>query len=772
MKKKCLFLPLVALAVGSACGDGSTTRTTEPQFAPGGLVKDIITNKIDATIDAVVEEMPLTVNGANGSTTLAVNPTGGDGKPGCNLTGSTTLVVSISSSNTEVATVAPASATFGSCGDVKTLTVTPGAQGTATITVSQTQNSTGGTFDFAPATFTVRVSPPPNTPPTILVTGVATGASYQRNSVPKATCQVTDAEDGSSSFDATLSAITGPYSADGVGSQTASCSYTDAGGQTVSASESYGVTYDDQSAPDIQYALDPAAPDGLNDWYKSDVFLVWTVAEGNSPASLVKTGCVDKEIKADQAATSYKCSASSAGGSAPEQTVTIKRDATAPTAAYTSASPAAPDGQNSWYLGDVTSTFTATDNLSGFGNSGSLTTTGTATTQGEGAAVTVASPLFTDNAGNGAASVNSANFKIDKTDPTASAKLSIDPNSNGWHNADVTVTFSGQDGESGLAGCDPAVTISNQGKNVAASGKCRDKAGRESVAATKSINLDKDAPTVAYTSASPSASSHGWYKQDVTATFTATDNLSGFDNAGTLTTTGTGTASGEGSNVEAFSPAFTDQAGNSVAGSAAKKSFQIDKTNPAVSLVGGPVNGSSYYFGTVPPAPTCNASDALSGLDGTCTVSGYDLSVGTHTVHAEAKDNADNAATASATYTVLPLSLKGFYQPVDMPAVVNTVKSGSTVPFKFEIFAGTTELTDPATSVKSFVTTPINCGTLTTSTDDIESTTTGGTSLRYDFSGGQFIQNWQTTGKASTCFKVTLTAKDEVSVLIAYFKLK
>jgi len=62
----------------------------------------------------------------------------------------------------------------------------------------------------------------------------------------------------------------------------------------------------------------------------SDVSLSWSVSEPKSPSSLSKTGCVDPSITADQSATSYSCSATSAGGSGAEQTVTINRDATAP----------------------------------------------------------------------------------------------------------------------------------------------------------------------------------------------------------------------------------------------------------------------------------------------------------------------------------------------------------------------------------------------------------------------------------------------------------
>ena len=206
---------------------------------------DDISNTLDASVDANFEAMALNVGGGTGSTTLIVTPRNGDGKNGCNLTGSTTLGVSVASSNTSVATVSPTSLTFGSCGDEKTITVTPVATGTANVTLSQTSNNTGGTFNFAPATFTVTVAPPPNTAPVVQVTGVTHGGSYSHGSVPVAGCLVSDTEDGltnsTSAATATLSSFTGPYAADGIGAQTAECSYTDGGGLTQTVQATYTV---------------------------------------------------------------------------------------------------------------------------------------------------------------------------------------------------------------------------------------------------------------------------------------------------------------------------------------------------------------------------------------------------------------------------------------------------------------------------------------------------------------------------------------------------
>ena len=55
--------------------------------------------------------------------------------------------------------------------------------------------------------------------------------------------------------------------------------------------------------------------------------------------------------------------------------------------------------------------------------------------------------------------------------------------------------------------------------------------------------------------------------------------------------------------------------------------------------------------------------------------------------------------------------------------------------------------------------------------DTIELVTTGGTTLRYDSTAGQFIQNWQTPKAAGTCYLVAMWT-DDGSSLLANFKLK
>ena len=113
--------------------------------------------------------------------------------------------------------------------------------------------------------------------------------------------------------------------------------------------------------------------------------------------------------------------------------------------------------------------------------------------------------------------------------------------------------------------------------------------------------------------------------------------------------------------------------------------------------------------------------------------------------------------------------LTGFYAPVDK-GIHNTVKAGATVPLKFEAFAGATELTSTSV-VKSFIAQKVTCGTGTLEDAIEEMANNSGTSLRYDATGGQFIQNWQTPKAAGSCYQVTMTT-DDGSFISALFKLK
>ncbi|HEY8562282.1 MAG TPA: PxKF domain-containing protein [Pyrinomonadaceae bacterium] len=140
---------------------------------------------------------------------------------------------------------------------------------------------------------------------------------------------------------------------------------------------------------------------------------------------------------------------------------------------------------------------------------------------------------------------------------------------------------------------------------------------------------------------------------------------------------------------------------------------------------------------------------------------------------------------AGATFTISAWTLNGFYQPIGVPntynsllqpanLVWNTIKGGQTVPLKFNVLAGTVEQTATG-AIKAFTVQELNCTTVLTATEDqVDFTTTGGTSLRYSGTpgvDGQFIQNWQTPATANKCYRVVMTTLDN-SQLVSYFKTK
>ena len=482
----------------------------------GGALADNVNN--DVTVggsDTIV---------AGGTTQVGykvVATSGADGQAGCNAADATPMTLTIAvpagvtaTSSDPTWNAAAKSLRFSSCGDFKYVTYGASGAGNYALNVGIADGGAGSYNNNANFTLHVNPAPPTNTAPTVSVTGVSDGASYEIGSVPTAGCSVVDAEDGNSSFAATLGPLTGPLAVYGVGSQTASCAYTDAGGLSDSASATYDVV--DTTAPGIAFA-------------------------GRTPPA----------------------------------------------------------------------------------------------------------------------------------------------NAFGWSNGSVTLEWSCSDAGSGVVSATTSETLTAEGANQSATGTCTDNAGN-----------------------------------------TATDTQTGID---------------------------------------------IDLTDPLVALVGGPADGGSYYFGFVPSAPSCTASDGLSGLDGACSVGGYSAAVGSHTVTATATDKAGNGASDSHSYAVSAWTLRGFYQPVDNGGVLNTVKGGATVPLKFEIFAGQTELTDTA-YVDGIAAKTIACDT-SAALDDVEVTATGGTALRYDATAGQYVYNWQTPKTAGKCVAVTVTTKDG-GTLTASFKLK
>lgn len=289
--------------------------------------------------------------------------------------------------------------------------------------------------------------------------------------------------------------------------------------------------------------------------------------------------------------------------------------------------------------------------------------------------------------------------------------------------------------------------------------------------------VDTTAPSVTVATAEAAAAS-GWYNAGsndavagVTVDVTASDavgvaDVSCTDNGWPLAGLGPGGGSvviGDGQHAIACTA--VDAAAN--AGQAGG-SFDVDQTAPTALAFdgGGLVEGAAYDFGSVPVGPTgCSADYGVSGA-GDCLVGGYSALVGTQVVAATATDAAGNVALAELHYTVLPWTLVGFAKPIDMTGV-NTEKAGHQVALKFQVFAGSTELTTPDV-MASFTETQVSCSTGEVVADPTPATSPGG--LAYA-NAGKFVLGWLSPSRPGTCWVVTVTTLDGSS-LSATFRLR
>jgi hypothetical protein len=860
-----------------------------------GAIADDIYNNLDNTIDAIAEIMPLNVGGPDGSTILAVRATkdAGESNP-CNFgppgnPNGTTPTVSVSSSNPAVATASESSLTFASCNDARTLTVKPLTVGSATITLKTVTNTTGGTFNLAPATFQVNVAGPTNTAPRVEVTGVGDGnTSFEYDMVPAALCAVTDNEDGNTSFAAAVEPID---ATNGIGTFKASCEYTDKGGLIASSSVSYTVTkiptslalscprdpvtytggalepcsalvggrdlpedavatftyskntnvglatvtasyagdiHHEASTADGGFTIAKATPElELNcpdkaRWTGSAIQPCWAKVSGAEPGaeadlkygsntavgtasvtatyigddnhntveksvnfeiikaeSVLSISCPDTVTYNGDAHTPCKATLTGAGGLSKSVTVTYEGNINAGTATAT----ADWEGDDNHEEASDSKTFEITRAEStvtvhcteGSVYTGYTVTPCTAVAQGVGMDVTLVVTYSNNtNAGTATASANwdgdgnhfgsedSVDFQIAKA--TSSIEFTCE----------TDLVYTGE-------ALEPCTAVATG-------------VGMSNVPLTVTHGNVVDAGDWKATASWEGDNNHHGNSGSATFKIAKADSTVTVSCPGEHTYTGqpikpcTATATGAGelnkpleeitynNNINATtetSKALAEASwtgDNNHDGNAGSATFEIAKADSTVSLSCTP---SVWFTGKAIEPCTATVTGA-GGLNKSVAVEYTDnVQAGekTATAYYAGDANHEKSETETAYFTIKGFKLDGFYKPVDM-GLLNTVKAGSTVPLKFEVFLNGVERTDTA-AVVGFSAKAISCGTKADLGEaPVEVLTTGGTALRYDTTGGQFIQNWQTSKQnPGSCYTVTMKTIDG-GTITADFKLK
>ncbi len=498
----------------------------------------------------------------------------------------------------------------------------------------------------------------------------------------------------------------------------------------------------DKTAPTITGKLD--RPANSNGWYNANVTVNFTCGDTLSGS----VGCADDQTVSEGANQSVTGHVSDKAGNPSSATVSgINVDETAPS--LSGAVTTSPNG-NGWYSGNVTVHWTCSD--AGSGIDDPCPTDSTVTGEGDNLSATA---TVTDNAGNQTTRTVSG-IHIDRTAPVTTASVPDSAYKSGWYDRPVTVTLTAGDNQSGVESTYYSVdggttstygapfevgkgvhTVNFWSKDVA--GNVEDESAANHSITVKVDNIGPSisgAPTKA-------ANGNGWYNGPVTVHFTCSDAETAIAKDGCPADQAVSTE-GAGQYVTGTA---TDAAGNTT--DAKVGPINIDLTAPTFPAYTG---STSFALGQTVPTPTCNATDALSGID-TCTVvkSGTGFTnpkgVGDFTYSFRANDKAGNTATSSVTLHV-GYRFSGFLQPVTNTAhdltTASVFNAGSTIPVKFQL-ANSSGTVVQAAYMPVWVQ-PVDLGTASSAAAANQSAGAGtvGGSFKWDASAQQYVFTWQT----------------------------
>jgi hypothetical protein len=200
-----------------------------------------------------------------------------------------------------------------------------------------------------------------------------------------------------------------------------------------------------------------------------------------------------------------------------------------------------------------------------------------------------------------------------------------------------------------------------------------------------------------------------------------------------------------------------------------------DTTPPTITLT-TPPEGAAYTLNQVVKADYSCQDDEPGGsgvqscVGNVASGSAIDTaSAGTKTFTVDATDNAGNTGSLTHHYSV-NYNFTGFLAPVNNPPTINVGKAGRTYPVKWQLTDANGSFISALSAVADITVKSTACTAFTSdSTDALETSSTGDTSLRYDSTTNTYIYNWATPSTPG-CYTLFLTL-DSGQVFPAYFSL-
>jgi sugar lactone lactonase YvrE len=484
---------------------------------------------------------------------------------------------------------------------------------------------------------------------------------------------------------------------------------------------------------------------GNDGWYVSDVHLTWTDSDENSPI-LSREGCSTITLVDDSPGASYSCSVTSAGGTTTE-TVSFKRDATAPVLSFEPPSPA--PNASGWHNGDVIIPFNTADATSGV-----VSTSGTSPVliSGDGANLT-REVVVTDGAGNSATFTTPA-VNIDRSPPVVVPVVSGSVGNGGWYTGDVQVSWAINESPASILssnGCDTGSVIADTAGVIFT---CTVVSGGGTASSSVTVKRDATPPVLSFGTPSPAPNVNGWNKTNVSVPFTRSDALSGL---ASTSTTSPLVISSEGAGVTG-QVVVTDLAGNTATFASVPRN--IDKAAPIVTLT-TPANGANYgFYQDVIGDFSCQDLSLLSCVGNTANGEAVNTrTAGARTFKVTGKDLALFSSAVTNSFTVdSSFNFTGFLAPSSEPPTLNLVARGSLVPIRWQLPDGNGGFVTNTASFSSASVGSLTCGSAPVV--PYGDTAGGPAGITFDAATNSFVYNWQTTASWTGCRKLTIKLKD------------